>query len=1004
MRKLRVVVLMFVAVLLIIGVFVAWRWSQFREHQTLRAADDQRAPIVARPLPGIVSVPAQACIAGRVVDGDQPVSGAQVSLSTSPPTVSADCPCSSIKKDTCTCFEGLDQLRDNARIGMLEAVQSVISADDGTFSLCGLTDSKPRLVWAEHSDGRVAMRTDGNGEVSAGASVILRVQHPREIEGVVVNDAGPVRGAIITALPLPQITSVTFKADTNGRFRQSLIAGRHLFIVSAPGYEPNQYRRSVPSDGPLVFKLAPVVELTVRVEHEGRPVEGATVWRIREAPVQTDARGIAKLKARKNMEVDVRARKGLLVASANVNPLSREPALVVLALEQGAQLRGTIVDEAKTPLANTSIEVEGLDEPLMTDARGQFVTPPLPKRQLGLYASHDDCLKNRRFVRPGIESDLTLELQCAASARGRVVDAAGTPIEGAELSLSIASEDERVTTAADGRFVFFGKGPGLVSVKHPRYQKTQQPLSLPSSEEVTIVLDAAASVSGRVVDADGKPVVGAKVETVPAFDVAAAQDDGLKAFTDGDGHFELHGLRAGRFALMTTARGHGQRASDTFALQPGEQRDGFEIRLDGKVELSGVVLDEKGQPVPGASVVWEQPDDTGAISRVVLQYAAGDMTALTSMSSARNVTDAEGRFEFRDLTAEASTVKVYAVGFVSTEGTPAKRGQRLEIRLKRQGIARGRVVDEAGRPMRSFEVDDVTFSDGSGRFEVGAASSAIRVSAAGYQRHIVELKEDNSDIDVGDVTLQRATSLRVTVKSESDTPFIAVVSAGINTCRTSEVPWCELVDLPDGDLRVEITADMHLAEERKVMAVDRAKGLELTLRSAKGRLEGIAFLKPGVPAAGVELKVSGAGNTTTVTAANGAFTVAGIDEGAACISLTLSDAMMGEWSAPVDASSTPTPLRIGPVVNGANIEVTGALRTMTAIQGDHPEDTLLGGTASYICGRMKRTTVLSGNLGVTRIEGLPPGTWTVWFGDITEGPDKLRREVLELQAGQTVKR
>ncbi|MGV3620323.1 MAG: carboxypeptidase regulatory-like domain-containing protein [Archangium sp.] len=1000
MRKLRVFASILLSLVALVGAFVAWRWHQFREDRELRAEDERRAPIVARPLTITTPTlaPGQACITGRVVDADRPVSAMQVSLSAAPPTVSADCPCVAVERSTCMCFEGLDQLRGDPRIGLIEAVQSVTSAADGSFSLCGLADLKPRLVWAEHADGRVAWRTDGPREVSAGTSVLLRVQHRRELEGVVLNDEGPVRGAVIIAMPKPQVTSTVIEAGIDGRFRTSLPNGRHLFVVSAPGYDPMQFSRSLPDDAPLVFRLAPLVDVTVRVEHEGRPVAGATVWRAREPEVTTNVQGLAVLRARRGNDVVVHARRGLLVADATVNATRDQ--LVVLSLEPGAQLHGLITDEKHAPLVGAKVDIDTLDDALLTDVDGRFVSPPLPPRQLALRVEHDDCLRDSRFVRPTLEPEFSLELRCSASARGMVVDAAGTPVEGATLSLKVGSETEDATTVADGRFAFFSTGTGVVTVTHARYRKTQQPLTLPNTAETTIVLDAAASVSGRVIDADGTPVSRVKVESMPAFDVSAGADDTLRTYTDADGRFELHGLRAGRFGLLATASGHGAVPSEMFVLQPGETREGIEVQLGGRVDIGGVVLDEKNQPVPGAKVVFERPDADEDFRKVVLSYATGDIMSLASWSNASATTDTDGRFELRDVGAASSTLRVYAPGYAPLPATKVSRGQHVELHVKKRRVARGRAVDDEGRPLRSFTADDVTFSDGSGRFEVSDTAS-VTLKAPGYQQNTVAFDLDEGDVDLGDVTLHRASPLKVTVKSDTGKTVIGVVTIGPNVCRTSAVPWCQFDELPDGDLEVRIAARLHLPETRKVLLVDRAKGLEVTLREAKGRLEGTATIKPGVPAAGLELNVSGVSTASTVTTSDGRFTVAGLDEGAACVTIELSEQMMSRWSAPVVISSSSTPVAIGPMAGGASISVTGVVCVLLAMQGEHP-DGAPRSNASRACLETKATTVQVSNFGGARIDGLPPGTWTVWTGDVATGRENVRRHVVQLSAGQTL--
>jgi hypothetical protein len=114
-------------------------------------------------------------------------------------------------------------------------------------------------------------------------------------------------------------------------------------------------------------------------------------------------------------------------------------------------------------------------------------------------------------------------------------------------------------------------------------------------------------ISGRVVAADsGRPVKRARV-----FVTAAELPGGRGVLTDDTGVFDLTELPAGRYSLTVSKSGfvslaYGQRrplqAGTPLQLGDGEQLKGVQFQLPRGGVIAGRVLDEDGEPVPGAMV------------------------------------------------------------------------------------------------------------------------------------------------------------------------------------------------------------------------------------------------------------------------------------------------------------------------------------------------------------------------------------------------------------------
>src|SRR5262249_31398834 len=127
------------------------------------------------------------------------------------------------------------------------------------------------------------------------------------------------------------------------------------------------------------------------------------------------------------------------------------------------------------------------------------------------------------------------------------------------------------------------------------------------------------ALHGRILDAWGNPVPHASVHVVgaPSRDVAASAE------TDADGTFEvLHpGARNVRIVAESDAGGYVESAVLEAAAAPN-----VVLVLEQARTISGVVVDERGVPLPRATVKsW---GETTALDKIV-------------------VTDDEGRYEIR---------------------------------------------------------------------------------------------------------------------------------------------------------------------------------------------------------------------------------------------------------------------------------------------------------------------------------------------------------------------
>ncbi len=229
---------------------------------------------------------------------------------------------------------------------------------------------------------------------------------------------------------------------------------------------------------------------------------------------------------------------------------------------------------------------------------------------------------------------------------------------------------------------------------------------IPSSPAMTI--------TGQVVDNKARPVQGAEVVVCESYRIGVFDQDAKMISpvvkTDAEGRFALQ-------ADVTTQR-------DVFivARKPGLAyawewlncsldtlgRKHFPLVLEPAGVLAGQVVDPNGKPVAGARI-QATPVRTYGFSAVIEGWHVPGPQVWFEVS-----TDAQGRFRFEQLAADASAgLRVQAPGcetrhafrlhIMESCGFPVG-GPDIRLALPRTGTVRGRVVDREGRPAVGVEL------------------------------------------------------------------------------------------------------------------------------------------------------------------------------------------------------------------------------------------------------------------------------------------------------------
>ncbi|MDB4958785.1 MAG: hypothetical protein JWO36_6354 [Myxococcales bacterium] len=310
------------------------------------------------------------------------------------------------------------------------------------------------------------------------------------------------------------------------------------------------------------------------------------------------------------------------------------------ALVPEATIIGRVVrDDTGAPVPQASVYVPAGQPAVVrtswrgtfTDATGHFRLDRVPPGRHLVFARGEGMVLSRGtvvIVEAGRTStELEIRLEVGSTIRGTVIDH-GKPVAGARVAPMIA--EGRGTTAAmsqeDGTFVLTEVPRGQLRFAARPYdvvKPTTFQVSQPEHEGVMLEVDALGTIVGHVVR-EKKPVPGAHV------DIRGPNDRELEATrTDATGRFEARGLRAGPWTLYASNEHEGSFGGPEHVQLNRGQTAEVTIDLAFSAAISGRVIDQNGEPVPGVAVWLSNTanDDAGlAVTSIDGTFRAASMS------------------------------------------------------------------------------------------------------------------------------------------------------------------------------------------------------------------------------------------------------------------------------------------------------------------------------------------------------------------------------------------
>ncbi len=729
----------------------------------------------------------------------------------------------------------------------------------------------------------------------------------------------------------------------------------------------------------------------------------------------------------------VDARTGVPIGGVEVVAMRRMPGFERLEARFRGLFRGGMFEESSLPAEELGRTVSAAD--------GSFELRGLPAGRVFLDGRSDGW-----FVRtPGTarlaSGEFTENVELRASPGGRVqgvvLGADGAPSAGATVSLRpglnafLTQLTERqyrwleTRTGPDGRFDLPGVPPGAgyaISAASPEMAlEDVHGLEVREGQVTPVVIRGhqGATVAGRALDADGRPVAGANVAMV-YLDVSRVlfSADGRKEpiTTDAEGRFRIERVSAGRVAFLAAADDLAPSNIEERAVVDGGVYEDLELRLGEGVTVVGKVVDDQDAPLADAKVEirpFERPNDPDFL-KMMLKIRRIEVQS-----------GSDGVFRAAGMAGDQLVITASKPGYTTAVRWGVKLDEKdLKVQLLRGAVVHGKVLTTEGKPLTRFRVEatsrparpaDASAQGGDGqsgataaddergaRFEMrmgGGGRSGMRGGMRGGRAGTMQMPEGSSMESRGGI----------------DGSWQEVLSQG---------GVFEVRGVPPGRIRVRVRADGFLdaeSQEVELQGGQTSEELVFTLKEgdlARGIVVDAATGKPVGDAQVSAYKQreqrnrgpfqvnidpedfdflgmsSMNGRRSAMSDSQGRFEVRSLEPGMWRFTARHPDL--------AKASAKDVEITAGQDTEGIRIELDmggGIEGTLTGVGMRALPDAMVM-AVSVQAGAMKSST--TDKQGLYRIDGLPPGQYIVFKSRMDERSDNIMLDLMNNMRLKTV--
>jgi uncharacterized GH25 family protein len=484
-------------------------------------------------------------------------------------------------------------------------------------------------------------------------------------------------------------------------------------------------RAWLPAAAGVVIASVPLVAGPVRgqiVDQQGRPLAGAIVS-ARDATGRDEASAMSDIRGEFVLQIpddwppaDVQATAaGTATAiAARAVPASESVELGVVSLPPARVIDGVVRDEERQPVAGAEIlvypsEASELLAPgrAISDASGRFVITNAPMRVRSMAVRAEGFADQ---VSAGLRAIWMLER--GGTVEGHVVAEDGTPQSDAFVQIG----DRQVATDERGQFVLAALSAGdavvIARTRSGRVGSVRVGVAPAAPRAVTIRVRPSAIATGIVNDqATGRSLAGALVRIYQGSSFTLGPTSiSFTTATDRNGRFNLGGLLPGLYTVETIRLGYNRSVRPEVRLVAGAN-DAIAIALSPESRIAGRIVDERGQPIAGATVAAVHPNPLEQVARML---RAGRTQNEAAMS------DTSGRFVLRGLAAgrglrlEVAAPEFAAARFGGVDLDPGAVRTDIVITLHRGLPLVGFVVDSSDRPVAGAAIRYLRLEESAG--------------------------------------------------------------------------------------------------------------------------------------------------------------------------------------------------------------------------------------------------------------------------------------------------
>lgn len=652
---------------------------------------------------------------GSVLDEhDEPVAGAEVRISTSPP-------------------------------------RTTRTETDGSFSFDKLL-GRTYYVRARSGDkiGGSAAKV-----VAKGDPVVIRLREGNRLT-VLVTDAltkKPIAGATVLR-PDEEESDPGTKTGPDGKAVLRGLANDWVRITaSAPGYGPKTESKGIGGSDKatsLEIALSKGAAVSGRVIDEaGQPIAGARVWAMDAANAWEGGAGerTAETTAKDGTFTIAALAQGsyLFFAKDEAHaPAATTPVAVAgespttgveIVMKAAASLAGVVVDQEGEPVAYATVRLSSktysadmVYRQAAADDKGTFLIKGLPRTALRVRAEGEEASSaavDIDLATTPNKTDLRLVLDRTATIAGVVVDDVDEPVPEATVTAYpdfmagevdwVMASNATATTDGDGRFVLKGLDEGKFRVwasrdsgGSKRSSGREGVAAHTGDTSVRLVLPAPGGIEGTIVMENGtKPELAI---------ISAGWEDRVTA---KGGAFTMRELQPGKYDLRIVGPEFAQKTVGDVEVKAGKTTDVGEVVVRRGRKLSGKVVDAKGAPVPGARVLFGK-----MLFGDGKQTGSEDEETSAQMGMRTTTTDADGAFAVSGVPRTSGSIVAEHATLGRSLSMKIPAGSEdiagLKVALKGYGSVAGKVMSK-GEPVAGAQVNAAP---------VGSSGQAVFVQSA----------------------------------------------------------------------------------------------------------------------------------------------------------------------------------------------------------------------------------------------------------------------------------